>query len=112
MARGNTINEINFSCQQNKCLTQHLHAPLHLAADAIVGQGSMDESGTAVISLRDLRPGAAAASDQPPTTERERLIWALEQCGWVQAKAARVLNISPRQMGYALQKYNIEVKKF
>jgi len=112
MARGNTINEINFSCQQNKCLTQHLHAPTHLAADAIVGQGSVDESGTAVIALRDLRPGAAGAADQAPTTERERLIWALEQCGWVQAKAARVLNISPRQMGYALQKYNIEVKKF
>ena len=47
-----------------------------------------------------------------PSTERERLIAALEQSGWVQAKAARLLDISPRQMGYALLKYNIEVKKF
>jgi len=30
----------------------------------------------------------------------------------VQAKAARLLNISPRQMGYALMKHNIEIKKF
>ena len=42
--------------------------------------------------------------------ERERLVWAMERCGWVQAKAARLLKISPRQMGYALQKHGIEVR--
>jgi Nif-specific regulatory protein len=36
----------------------------------------------------------------------------MEQCGWVQAKAARLLNLTPRQMGYALQKYSIEIKRF
>lgn len=51
-------------------------------------------------------------SDGKPEGERERLIWAMERCGWVQAKAARLLKISPRQMGYALQKNNIEVRKF
>jgi len=45
-------------------------------------------------------------------TERERLIDALNQAGWVQAKAARLLNMTPRQIGYALQKHNIELKKF
>ena len=49
---------------------------------------------------------------EPPQGERERLIWAMERCGWVQAKAARLLNITPRQMGYALQKHSIEVRKF
>jgi len=44
--------------------------------------------------------------------ELERLIWAMERCGWVQAKAARLLKISPRQMGYALHKHEIEVRKF
>jgi len=53
-----------------------------------------------------------AVSDDKPEGERERLIWAMEKCGWVQAKAARLLNITPRQMGYALQKYDIEVRKF
>jgi len=47
-----------------------------------------------------------------PESERERLIWAMERCGWVQAKAARLLGITPRQMGYALQKHGIEVRKF
>jgi Nif-specific regulatory protein len=45
------------------------------------------------------------------TSERERLVWAMEQCGWVQAKAARMLKLTPRQMGYALKKYHIEMKR-
>jgi Nif-specific regulatory protein len=44
-------------------------------------------------------------------SERERLVAAMEKCGWVQAKAARLLNLTPRQIGYALKKYNIEVKQ-
>ena len=36
----------------------------------------------------------------------------MEQCAWVQAKAARLLRVTPRQLGYALQKHNIEVHKF
>ncbi|MCB2017345.1 MAG: nif-specific transcriptional activator NifA [Hydrogenophaga sp.] len=65
-----------------------------------------------------LAPSAASApaspvrSDDKPEGERERLIWAMERCGWVQAKAARLLKITPRQMGYALQKHGIEVRKF
>ncbi|MEY2686282.1 MAG: hypothetical protein RL375_480 [Pseudomonadota bacterium] len=50
--------------------------------------------------------------NEPPEGERERLIWAMEQCAWVQAKAARLLRVTPRQLGYALQKHNIEVHKF
>ena len=50
--------------------------------------------------------------NEPPEGERERLIWAMEQCAWVQAKAARLLKVTPRQLGYALRKYSIEVHKF
>jgi Nif-specific regulatory protein len=50
--------------------------------------------------------------DEPPEGERERLVWAMEQCAWVQAKAARLLKVTPRQLGYALRKYSIEVHKF
>ncbi len=55
---------------------------------------------------------AVAVVSDKPEGERDRLIWAMEKCGWVQAKAARLLNITPRQMGYALQKRDIEVRKF
>jgi Nif-specific regulatory protein len=56
----------------------------------------------------------SGTSSAPPegADERQRLIWAMEQCGWVQAKAARLLWLTPRQLGYALQKNRIEVRKF
>lgn len=43
--------------------------------------------------------------------ERERVIAALEQCGWVQAKAARLLDMTPRQIAYRIQTLNINVKQ-
>ncbi|MER2605495.1 MAG: helix-turn-helix domain-containing protein, partial [Siculibacillus sp.] len=45
-------------------------------------------------------------------SERERLIDAMERSGWVQAKAARILGLTPRQIGYALKKHSIELKRF
>lgn len=39
--------------------------------------------------------------------EREQLIQALEKCGWVQARAARLLGMTPRQIAYKMKKYKI-----
>ena len=50
--------------------------------------------------------------DDPNLSERERVIGALEQAGWVQAKAARLLGMTPRQIAYRIQTLNIEVKQF
>ena len=47
-----------------------------------------------------------------PATERERLVEAMEKAGWVQAKAARILGLTPRQIGYALKKHGIEIRHF
>ena len=51
-------------------------------------------------------------ANSKPLNEREKLIQAMEKSGWVQAKAARLLNLTTRQIGYALKKNNIEIKKF
>ncbi|MDP3672836.1 MAG: nif-specific transcriptional activator NifA [Telluria sp.] len=108
MARGNVISELNLSCAQNKCLTQLLHEPEAKVYVSAIGRAAGGAGKSAPVS----DPASAPGAQQPPTSERERLVWALEQCGWVQAKAARLLNISARQMGYALLKHGIEVKKF
>lgn len=62
------------------------------------------------------RPAPAAhltppSVDDPSLSERERVIAALEQAGWVQAKAARLLGMTPRQIAYRIQTLNIEVKQ-
>ncbi|MFC3608333.1 nif-specific transcriptional activator NifA [Stutzerimonas tarimensis] len=43
--------------------------------------------------------------------DRERVIAALEQAGWVKAKAARLLNMTPRQIAYRIQTLNINMRK-
>ena len=42
--------------------------------------------------------------------EKENIVNALEKTGWIQAKAARLLGITPRQIGYKIKKYGIEEK--
>ncbi len=60
-------------------------------------------------------PGASeerAGSSADDADERARLLDAMEKTGWVQAKAARMMGLTPRQIGYALRKHGIEIKKF
>jgi Nif-specific regulatory protein len=138
MAQGETISDLAFPCKGNRCLTQVLH---HIEREDAVKPGGQladipivempmahppaasptpaspaakDDNirPTDTTALADPHDDPASASDGKPEGERERLVWAMERCGWVQAKAARLLKISPRQMGYALQKNGIEVRKF
>ena len=44
--------------------------------------------------------------------QKQQIIDALEKCGWVQAKAARMLGLTPRQIGYAITKHGIDVKRY
>jgi Nif-specific regulatory protein len=69
----------------------------------------------------DLIPGPPSPCPQSDTcnilhgddqADRERLLQAMETAGWVQAKAARLLEMTPRQIGYALRKHNIPIKRF
>jgi Nif-specific regulatory protein len=59
--------------------------------------------------------GSGAEGDELPegseSSERARVIAALEQAGWVQARAARLLGMTPRQIAYRIQILNIEVKQ-
>ncbi|MEO5658469.1 MAG: nif-specific transcriptional activator NifA [Polaromonas sp.] len=128
MTHDDVITELAFPCQGNRCLTQVLHhidredavRPARLA-DIPIKEVPMapphsdsEVDAPLPVALDDDETGDVAIQpdDGKPEGERERLIWAMEHCGWVQAKAARLLKISPRQMGYALQKHDIEVRKF
>jgi len=64
-------------------------------------------------SPQSFSAGAARLDiDDPDLDERERVIAALEQAGWVQAKAARLLGMTPRQIGYRIQTLNIKMRQF
>ena len=127
MAHSDVITDLAFPCQGNRCLTQVLH---HIDREDAVRPSRLTEipiqerpmgpagADTALPTPPEVSPepvavaAPTAVADGKPEGESERLVWAMERSGWVQAKAARLLKISPRQMGYALQKHGIEVRKF
>ncbi len=57
-----------------------------------------------------VRPTALSGTEEE-LDERQRLIAALEKCGWVQAKAARLLGMTPRQIAYRIQIMNINMRR-
>jgi Nif-specific regulatory protein len=122
MTPGAEIHAQDFACMQGHCLSAMLWK----------GPGS-HERHTPDVKLQ--RPGAAPPVPQVPNAQperaarsedvnskeangafsqpgRETLIQAMEKTGWVQAKAARILGLTPRQIGYALKKHGIEMKRF
>jgi Nif-specific regulatory protein len=130
MCASETIDECAFLCHKNRCLTQMLH---HLEKDDAVAPANLvqiemperlvnarrtgDEGGQGRAGESEPAPSPGSAvdggsEDADLEGERERLLWAMEQSRGVQAKAARLLKITPRQLGYALQKHNIKVRKF
>ncbi|MFA7241060.1 MAG: nif-specific transcriptional activator NifA [Sulfuricellaceae bacterium] len=108
MTRGNMIRHADLMCQKGLCYSSALgnhtrpHTVIPIVASVQPAPPSVAENDHV----------AADAPDGDHTqTEREQLIQAMEKCGWVQAKAARLLNLTPRQMGYALKKYDIPLKR-
>lgn len=76
-----------------------------------VSLSGLDES--SLVAGPQLHKETEPAPDlnDPDMDERERVIAALEQAGWVQAKAARLLNMTPRQIAYRIQTLNIKVRR-
>ncbi|KAA8996897.1 nif-specific transcriptional activator NifA [Affinibrenneria salicis] len=56
-------------------------------------------------------PAAEESWLDPNLDERQRLIAALEKTGWVQAKAARLLGMTPRQVAYRIQIMDINMHR-
>lgn len=96
------IHDYDIPCQTNKCLSASLWK-------------HKQQNTMALIPMTDFAKPISETSYPSKSltihSERERVINAMEQSGWVQAKAARALNLTPRQIGYALKKYNIAIKK-
>ena len=77
--------------------------------------GVIDRDVIAMTGLEEELSVAGPAAAKPEFNvdgmdEREQVIAALEQAGWVQAKAARLLNMTPRQIAYRVRILNIKMK--
>jgi Nif-specific regulatory protein len=75
--------------------------------------GIIDQDAIGMTDLGEGRPDApnnTANAKVSGGNEREQIIAALERTGWVQAKAARLLNMTPRQVAYRIMTMNIRMK--
>ncbi|CAJ0874697.1 Nif-specific regulatory protein [freshwater sediment metagenome] len=131
LAHGEVIVDNDFSCRKDGCLSAILWAgstskwpgdvtplpivaPQPVAAAPAPQPAASDEEFMGAPGVGETCPGAVNCKviDKDPRTDYEKLVEAMERAGWVKAKAARILGLTPRQIGYALQKHGITVKKF
>ena len=103
LARSSCIQESDLACRNEGCLSSTLWRG---------GAVSMPAPAAPLPPQVCADPGACPVTGGDKCNERDRLIKALELSGWVKAKAARVMGITPRQLGYAMRRYGIESKRF
>ena len=108
----------DLACHANQCLSADLWR-LQTGAHSPIGGLA---SGAVVLPVLSRRPEPPPEPVAPPRAasqpnadladERAALVDAMERAGWVQAKAARLLGMTPRQIGYALKKHAIAIERF
>jgi len=108
MTRGDVVDDLDLSCRREICLSSTLWKGNDDAAPAPV---FIPVAAIAPAPPPPPPPAVPLSEAEGDLSERDRLVQAMERCGWVQAKAARLLGLTPRQIGYALKKHNIEVKE-
>ena len=127
LAHGPSIMMDDFACRRNECLSAMLWkghsevaAPRLRPAVSLPVLPRSAASGAAYTGAPPSQPATepmpaptgVTATNRGQTPDRERFIEAMEKSGWVQAKAARILGLTPRQIGYALKKHDVEIKRF
>ncbi|WP_128927719.1 nif-specific transcriptional activator NifA [Bradyrhizobium guangxiense] len=124
LAPGPEIVRNDFACCHSQCLSAMLwkgtsespqQRSLPIVPLAVLPAGAVREkvAGGPPPVVAPVAPGSgsAAVSTAGSATDRDSVVAAMEKSGWVQAKAARLLGLTPRQIGYALKKHGIEVKR-
>lgn len=106
-AVGDVIEYEHLACNRNKCFSSVLWQYQQRQSPVPVLDGPAPER----LPSPDAMPAAAPLEDAAPDDSRQRLIWAMEKSGWVQAKAARLLGLTPRQIGYALRRHGVSLKR-
>ena len=123
LAREDAVAEGDFACTVGACLSSTLwkdfSPPAPVARQPILPmpEPAVFDDGAARRppvrgDVQRARVSARTHVAAGGTPDRDSLIDAMEKAGWVQAKAARLLNLTPRQIAYALSKHQIAIKKF
>jgi len=117
LAHGDGITADDFACRHDECLSATLWKGAVSTPFKIVSPPQYFEPPASSLPAEE-EAAACPGTDNCEHVKsdnlkisREQLVAALEATGWVQAKAARLLKVTPRQISYALRKHDIELKK-
>ena len=117
---GKVIHKTDMLCDREMCFSfvmwqqhsKHAVYPIFAAPEAAAAMPAHEIPPPA----RPISPPPAEQTLYPVNKsgdpQKQQILDALEKCGWVQAKAARMLGITPRQIGYAITKHGIDVKRY
>ena len=134
MTPADEIHASDFACRQGHCLSSMLwkgptchdssynsHAPkaVQVSEPPASAPEAPAKAAQPSAERREAANGAipngedeADANSAFASLSKDKLVKAMEKTGWVQAKAARILGLTPRQIGYALKKHGIEMKRY
>jgi Nif-specific regulatory protein len=116
VSRADAIGDEDFACSDESCLSATLWRDFKPDTPAPPVDPVLAEPGprraALPVSTRQPRRRGESFDGAASGPDREKIINAMEKAGWVQAKAARLLNLTPRQIAYALVKHHIPIKKF
>jgi len=122
MAQADIIQDLDFACRNDRCLSSVLWklpedtrpavvVPLPVLSGPV--RAAAAPPAPAATDPASPLPAALNADDAAVGhIERDALLAAMAKSGWVQAKAARLLGLTPRQVGYAIRKQGIPIQKF
>ncbi len=96
----NTLKGTNINCSMCHVLSKPLQTEFPIENEE---KKESEENETEDITVRE--------HQKVTITEKGQILEALEKCGWVQAKAARYLGMTVRQLNYRIAKLNIKIKK-
>ena len=115
-AQGDRLGPDDFPCVQDgvhtACLLERVSEPAALTSLGAPAPAGPALPAAAAAPLTTSNGGAGAAPILEGGDERGRVLAALERSGWVQAKAARLLGMTVRQLGYRVRKYGITLERF
>ena len=113
MTQGNIIRRKDMLCDSERCFSSIMWQQQNKrAVHPIVSVPAQTAPPARDNTVPSDEPEATVHQGEYGDPQKHQIIEALEKCGWVQAKAARRLGITPRQMGYAITKYGIDVKRY
>ena len=97
----NTVERMAVMAKDNVLSLEDVPMPFEIAPEGTATEASP----AGAFSVAAVSSGSTLAD-----VEKMKVMEAMERCGGVQAKACKLLGITPRQLGYKLKKYKIGYK--